>query len=98
MLECLTEHSMKYFKIEDLVIENLYYVTSSCRTHVNGEGVTIWSQANLKCLPLNCEHFSVERKCELSSVSIKISKEQKILIVAVFKPPSSSHDMFFEQL
>lgn len=95
---CLSEHGMKNFELENLNINNFKYVTSFCRSQASGGGVAIWCRPELKCLPLDCEAFCEERECELSAITIEVSKKDKLLVVAGYRPPSGRNEVFLELL
>lgn len=95
---CLTEHCLRSYEVENIAIKNYNFISAFSRTRVNGGGVALWSHNNLTCHPLDCSTFCVERECELVATSFVINKEDKVLVVAGYRPPSGNLDLFMDNL
>lgn len=97
-LLCLTEHSLKAYQIENVVIQNYKLQSYFCRSQKKGGGVSIWSRPEIDCREITCRQFSIEGICELAAVSVKLYNGRKLLLLAVYRPPSNDIDQFFETM
>lgn len=93
---CLTEHNLKDMQLQSLVLKNYGCRSAFCRSSMRGGGVGIWSRPNISCTALDCQQ--IEGVCEIVSISVKTINKGNMLLVAVYRPPNSNHEMFFNNI
>lgn len=91
----ITEHWQTHEKVNSIVIPKYRVISAYCRTtHIHG-GVLIMVNNKFCGKTINVEEFCSEKDIELCAVHLP---EIKMVVVAVYRSPTGSENIFFENL
>jgi exonuclease III len=94
---CLTEHHLKEYEVNNILIDNYDSGARYCRTvHKNG-GVCIFIHNSIKFDNILFEKYCIEKDMEVYDCKL-IYTNIRIMVVTVYRSPTGNFDIFLQKL
>jgi exonuclease III len=95
---CLSEHHLRQNEFNNISLTKFVNVSAFCRKNMlRGGGVCILVKKDIKYNIVDVSSYCHEGIIELSAISVYLSTKET-LILAIYRPPNSNVDVFFNAL
>lgn len=98
---CMSEHGLNEDDMSSHIIEGYNIAASFCRQQHKCGGVAIYAKTNIEIeeyMEQDKLSIVVEGNVEFAITRVKYEKNQQLIIIVLYRPPSGSLDTFFSVL
>lgn len=94
---CLSEHHLKEFEINNILIDNYDLGAKYSRTSYENGGVCIFIHSSIKYNNISLEKYCVEKDIEVCACKLLLTNI-KIIVLTIYRSPSGNFDIFLQNL
>lgn len=96
----ISEHGLNETDLNSTRLVNYKLVSAFCRAGIMKGGVAIYKHDRVQneVKTLNVEQSSIPLICEVSAISIQLSKKTHLHVLGIYRPPNQDKDAYLQTL